>query len=215
MKGPDTIEMLIPSRSECIKILEKAGMPRHIRCHSLMVTEVALILASHLNDAGSKLDPKLVEAAALLHDIGKQQSLERGGDHALLGARMLEGIVPSAVAGIVSEHIHLEPSRVAAPVTESVLVNYSDKRVMHDRVVSIEDRYYDLIARYAKSPSHRLRLLEKLDLYRELEKNIFSRLDITPLGVEIMGLTIDNLKGAGPNGDEETQCCTAGGRQVG
>jgi hypothetical protein len=30
-----------------------------------------------------------------------------------------------------------------------------------------------------------------------------------------MGLTIDNLRGAGPDGDQKTECCTAGGRQIG
>jgi len=180
-----------------------------------MVTEVALFLGKRLNGNGSKLDLKLVEAAALLHDVGKQQSLERGGDHALLGAQMLEGIAPPAVAAIVSEHVWLEPSQIAAPLTESVLVNYSDKRVKHEQVVSVEDRYHDLIARYAKSLTHRQRLLEKLTLYLELEKQIFSHLNIAPLDVEIMGLTIDDLRGAGSDGNQETDCSAAGGRQIG
>jgi uncharacterized protein len=202
----------MPSRSECIKILETLGTPSHICRHSQMVTEVALFLGRGLNCNSSKLDLSLVEAAALLHDVGKQQSLERGGDHAILGAQMLEGIVPPAVARIVSEHIWLEPSQIEAPLTESVLVNYSDKRVKHDQVVSLEERYHDLIARYAKSLPHRQRLLEKLALYLELEKQIFSHLNVAPLSVEIMGLSIDNLRGAGPDGNEETDCSLAGGR---
>jgi uncharacterized protein len=209
------MEMLMPSRFECIAILETLGTPSHICRHSLMVTEVAVFLGRLLNCNGSKLDLSLVEAAALLHDVGKQQSLEQGGDHALLGAQMLEGIVPPAVAGIVSEHVWLEPSQIGAPLTESVLVNYSDKRVKHEQVVSIEERYHDLIARYAKSPIHRQRLLEKLTLYIELEKQIFSHLNIAPLGVEIMGLTIDNRRGVGSDGNQETDCCAARGRQIG
>jgi len=150
-KGARKTEMLMPSRFECIGILEKTGMPCHIRRHSLMVAEVALFLGRLLNGNGSKLDLNLVEAAALLHDIGKQQSLERGGDHAILGARMLEGIVHPAIARIVSEHIWLEPSHIAGPLTESLLVNYSDKRVKHEQVVSVEERYHDRIDGYAIS----------------------------------------------------------------
>ena len=190
-------------------------MPHHICRHSLMVTEVALFLGRLLNANGSNLNLDLVEAAALLHDIGKQQCLEQGGDHAVLGARMLEGIAHPAIAGIVSEHIHLEWAQIAAPLTESVLVNYSDKRVKHDQVVSIEERYHDLIARYARSLTQRQRLLDKLNLYLELEKSIFRHLNIKPMGVEIMGLTIDNQKGAAPDGNEKTDCCVACGRQVG
>jgi uncharacterized protein len=207
--------MLMLSRSECIKLLEKMDMPHHIRRHSLMVAEVAMLLGKHLNRNSSKLDLHLIEAAALLHDIGKQQSLEKGGDHAILGARMLDGIVHPAIARIVSEHIWLEPSHVEEPLTESVIVNYSDKRVRHDEIVSVEDRYHDLIARYAKSNAQQQQLLAKLNLYFELEDKIFSHLHIAPLGVEIMGLTIDDSKGAGSDGNEETDCCVAGGRQIG
>jgi putative nucleotidyltransferase with HDIG domain len=171
-------------------------MPDHIRRHSLLVTEVALFLAHGLNGNGSKLDLGLIEAAALLHDIGKISSFDTGEDHAVLGAQMLEGIVDPAIAGIVGEHISLDASQVAGPITESLLVNYSDKRVRHDQVVSIEERYRDLIARYAKSPSNEQFLRKKLGLYVELERTIFSHLTIAPRGKEIMGITIDPLKGA-------------------
>jgi putative nucleotidyltransferase with HDIG domain len=171
-------------------------MPENIRRHSLLVTELAVFLAAGLNRNGCRLDIGLIEAAALLHDIGKITSLETGEDHAVLGARMLHGIVDPAVAGIVEEHISLDPSQVAGPITESLIVNYADKRVRHDQVVSVRERYRDLIARYAKSPSHEQFLRKKLSLYIELERTIFSHLTIAPQGAEIMGITIDAIKGA-------------------
>jgi hypothetical protein len=80
----------------------------------------------------------------------------------------------------------------------------------------VEDRYHDLIVRYAKSPSHKDFLLEKLGLYRELEKGIFSHLTITPQDMEIMGLTLDNTNGAGSDnyGTKKTDSCFAGGREI-
>ena len=188
--------MAIASRAECLELLQQFDMPEHIRRHSLLVTEVALFLAHRLNGNGSRLDPGLIEASALLHDIGKFSSLGTGEDHAKLGAQMLDGIVDPAIAGIVGQHISLDASQVAGPITDSLLVNYSDKRVRHDQVVSIEERYQDLIARYAKSPSHEQFLRKKLALYVELERTIFSHLTIAPHGKEIMGITIDVLKGA-------------------
>ena len=188
--------MLIPSRTECMELLEQFDMPQHIRRHSLLVAEVALLLAVRLNQNSSRFDLRLIEAAALLHDIGKVSSLETGENHAALGAQMIDGIVAPAIARIVAEHISLDSSQVAGPVTESLIVNYSDKRVRHDQVVLIEERYLDLIERYAKAPSHVLFLRHKLDLCSALERTIFSHLTITPDGSEIMGITIDHIKGA-------------------
>ncbi len=187
--------MPIPSRPECVELLQQFDMPHHVRRHSFLVAEVALFLGRRLNQNSSRLDLRLVEAAALLHDVGKMPSLKTGEDHAVLGARMLNGTVNPAVARIVKEHIFLEASQTSGPVTESLLVNYSDKRVKHDQVVSVEDRYQDLIARYAKGPSQMQFLLEKLDLYFALEETIFSHLTISPQDDELMGITLDYIKG--------------------
>ncbi len=186
--------MLIPSRTECLELFRQFDMPHHIRRHSLLVAEVALFLGTRLNQNSSRLDLRLLEAAALLHDIGKMPSLETGEDHAALGADMLDGIVHPAVSRIVSEHISLASSQVAGPITESLIVNYSDKRVMHDQVVSVEKRYEDLIVRYANGPIRELFLRSKLNLYSALEATIFSHLSIAPHGAEIMEITIERIK---------------------
>jgi len=188
--------MIIPSRTQCMELLGQFDMPQHIRRHSLLVAEVALLLAARLNQNSSGLDLRLIEAAALLHDVGKVSSLKTGENHAVLGAQMIQGLVAPAVARIVEEHISLDSSQVAGPVTESLIVNYSDKRVRHDQVVLLEERYYDLIERYAKGPSHVQFLRHKLDLCFALERTIFSHLTIEPRGPEIMGITIDHIKGA-------------------
>jgi putative nucleotidyltransferase with HDIG domain len=182
--------MLVPSRDQCLELLTQHDMPAHIRRHSLMVTDVALFISARLNRNSCRLDLRLVEAAALLHDIGKKPGLETGENHAELGARMLEGIVAPTVARIVAEHIYMDVSQTAGPLTESLIVNYSDKRVKHDRVVSIRERFEDLIERYAKSGAQADMLRGKLDLYIALERTIFSHLTIAPQDSEIMGITI-------------------------
>ncbi|MHC1726609.1 MAG: HD domain-containing protein [Syntrophobacteraceae bacterium] len=199
-----------------MRLLDQFEMPLHIRKHSFLVAEVALFLGGQLKQNSTKLDLELIEAAALLHDVGKQPSFRTREDHALLGARMLEGIVDPAIAEIVKEHIFLDSSLVDGPITESLIVNYSDKRVKHDQIVSVEERYHDLIARYAKSAAHRQLLLEKLDLYLKLEQRIFSHLTIAPLGIEIMGITIDHTieTGSEYHAEEEDNCCVAGGGKI-
>lgn len=188
--------MLIPSRIECMELLQRFDMPQHIRRHSLLVAEVALFLAGRLNGNCPGFDLRLIEAAALLHDIGKVSGLGTGQNHAELGFQMLDGIVAPSVARIVREHISLDFSQTGGPLTESLIVNYSDKRVKHDQVVSIQERYRDLIERYARAPRQVLCLQKKLDLYRALERTIFSHLTIKPHGSEIMRLTLDGVKGA-------------------
>lgn len=182
--------MLVPSREQCLELLTRHDMPQHIRRHSLMVTEVALFISSRLNRNSCRLDLRIIEASALLHDIGKMPGLETGENHAELGARMLEGIVAAPIARIVEEHIYLEIAQTGGPITESLIVNYSDKRVKHDRVVSIRDRFEDLIERYAKSPPQAMMLRGKLDLYVALENTIFSHLHIAPHDPGLMGITI-------------------------
>ncbi|MCL5405903.1 MAG: HDIG domain-containing protein [Deltaproteobacteria bacterium] len=182
--------MVIPSRDECLELLTEHDMPLHIRRHSLMVAEVAIFISARLNRNSCRLDLSLVEAAALLHDIGKMSGIKTGENHAELGARMLNGIVAEPVARIVAEHIYLDSSQTAGPITESLIVNYSDKRVQHDRVVSVRERFEDLIERYAKSPPQARMLRGKLDLYVALEGTIFSHLPIAPHDPAIMGITI-------------------------
>ena len=186
--------MLIPSRTQCLELLQQFDMPLHIRRHSMLVAEVALVLGARLNRNSSRLDLQLIEAAALLHDIGKMASLKTGENHAALGAQMLEGIVAPEVVRIVGEHISLDTSEVGGPLTESLIVNYSDKRVRHDRIVSVEQRYDDLVDRYAKTPPQAQFLRYKLGLYFALERTIFSHLTIDPHGSEIMGITIDGFQ---------------------
>ena len=203
--------------TECLEFLEKIKMPPHIRRHSILVAKVSLLLGGLLNRNGAKLDLSVIETGALLHDVGKEKSLATGEDHAVLGAKMLDGLVSPEAARVVREHIFLEPSHIEAPLTESILVNYSDKRVKHEEIVSVEARYLDLITRYAKTVFHRELLLEKLKLYRELEKKIFSHLNIEPQGPEIMGIKLEAREGAGSRhyGKEQAHIGVAGGREIG
>lgn len=180
--------MTIPSRQECLAIMNREGMPSHIQKHCFTVARIALYLGGLLNRNGVRLDLRLVESAALLHDIAKAPSLTTGESHGHLGAEMLLKMGFAPLAPIVRDHVYLDAEAVDAPITESVLVNYADKRVQHDRVVSVAERFQDLIERYAMSGEHYAFMVEKLDLYHRLETRIFEHLPIQPDGVEIMSL---------------------------
>jgi len=184
--------MDIPSREECLLLLQELQMPHHIQRHSMMVAKIALHLGKLLNTNSIRVNLSLLEAGSLLHDVGKPQSIVTGEKHEELGARMLRERGYRWLAPIVMEHVSLDRKRIEGPINESVLVNYADKRVKHDRIVTLEDRFDDLMDRYAKTEAHRLRMKEKLALFMELEHKIFDHLSIRPSGKEIMSLTLED-----------------------
>jgi len=170
----------VPSRAVCLRLISQSEMPENIRAHSLLVADVALGIAELLCAAGLDLDVALVEAAALLHDVGKARGLETGEHHARLGGAMVVELGWPALVPAVQGHTGLEPEQLRAPLDESLLVNYADKRVRHDEVVTLDERFDDLGARYARGPEA-LAYLERLrGLYSELEAAIFDLLEVTP-----------------------------------
>jgi hypothetical protein len=84
------------------------------------------------------------------------------------------------IGEIIKAHIYLEINSFNLPVTEEEIVHYADKRVMHDKIVTLKDRFEDLKKRYGKNEQTILRLeaLEKLNYL--IEKRIFSRIPFAP-----------------------------------
>ncbi len=156
----------------------------HIVRHSELVTEVALLIARKLNSFDQNLDLALVEAGALLHDIAKTSCINTNRNHAETGSQLLASLDYPAVANIVRQHICLDP-RSTGPdpdvVTEAELINYADKRVKHEEVVDIEERFRDVLERYAKKIPDLQGRLEAVQVETRLvEKKIFSKINISP-----------------------------------
>ena len=173
----------VPSSDECYSLLERYSVPEHIIQHSEMVCRVAVFLAEHLNEQGEDLDIPEIRAAALLHDLTKMEGLAEGRDHAKSGNEVLAKLGFKRIGEIVAEHIKLEEKRGLHVRSEEEILNYSDKRVMHTRVVSLADRFADLKERYVSNgldinAMERIARLEARTY--ELETRIFSTLDFTP-----------------------------------
>ena len=153
----------------------------HIVRHSELVTQVALFIARKLNSSGQHLDLALVEAGALLHDITKTASIKTKEDHAETGCELLASLGYPAVASIVRQHIRLDPgSSDPDAVTEADVVNYADKRVKHEEVVDIEERFRDVNDRYVDKFPGLVTRIEEVQLEtRLLEKKIFSKIDVS------------------------------------
>ncbi len=207
--------MIIPTRNECLSLMHETSMPLHIQKHCLMVTAIAVYLGARLKDNGIELNMELIEAGALLHDIAKPQSLTTGERHNELGAKMVLDWGYLQIAPIVREHVFLDMERATGPFTEALIVNYSDKRVKHDRIVTLEERFEDLIVRYTKTPEQGIMLRERMRLYTILEARLFERLTISPTETELMLLSAEPEYEWEEHEREKIDCGATGRRQIG
>ncbi|MDQ7784195.1 MAG: HD domain-containing protein [Desulfomonilaceae bacterium] len=170
----------IPDEGQCMALLRKHKTPDHIVMHSQRVWEVGKLLGGELIARDHAIDMDLLRASCLLHDIGKYPCiLDGGGYHDVRGEEILEQEGYPRVARIVVQHVILRVSR-EDPVREEHLVYYSDKRVVHDEIVSLDSRFDYLEHTYGKSPAALRGLARMKDLTIRVERDIFALLDFRP-----------------------------------
>lgn len=151
--------MSVPGRAAAAALLLSLEPPAwHLR-HVRAVAEVAAWLALRAVAAGRPVDRRLVETAALLHDVdkvlpvgGPVRTLPHGaGSAAWLAARghaeLAEAVAGHPVTRLAAGDADEWLDRASA---EELLVAYADKRA-GQRLVSMADRFTDWTRRYPKS----------------------------------------------------------------
>jgi len=176
--------MNIPSRDECYQLIREMNMLEHIAVHSLQVSRVAALLASGLRKRGNGLNEKLVQASALLHDITKARSFKTGELHSDTGCRYLTDRGYPEVGDIVRQHVRLDVYFESDSPTEAEIVNYADKRVLHDKIVPLQERMEYILQRYGSSPDSRSRLERLWHKSKLQETRIFVDLPFAPSRIE-------------------------------
>jgi len=135
------------------------------------------------------LPPKdAVLAGALLHDIAKTKCLQERCQHAQVGAAICRDLGYPEVAAMVGHHVNLPASHVDAcrrgVFTGSELVYYSDKRVKHDSIVSLDERLAYILEKYgANNQEWGKAIHANFRMCAELEGLLFAGLDFTPAEV--------------------------------
>ncbi|MGA2782959.1 MAG: HD domain-containing protein [Smithella sp.] len=146
--------------------MAKYCMLPNIIAHSRQVMRVSLVITDNLKN-GVSINRNLVIAAALLHDITKTRSLETREPHDQSGGELLRELGFTRVGEIVEQHVILLDFNPQEKLKEREIINYADKRVMHDRIVSLSERMEDLIQRYGTT--------EKIkNLIRQRESNTYA-----------------------------------------
>ncbi len=171
----------IPSRETCLSLMEQHGMLPNIKDHSLQVARIAVCLGKNLMAQFPELNFDLVEAGALLHDIAKTETIKTRGNHAQIGEAMVRAMGFDTVARIVAQHVRLEEAYFQnGGVDEVVLVHYADKRVRHDEIVDLEERFDYLVETYGRSPEAVERIKALYQDTLKVEKMIFLHLSFPP-----------------------------------
>jgi uncharacterized protein len=84
------------------------------------------------------------------------------------------------VADLVACHVVIPRRPEMVGITEEEVLNYADKRIMHDRCVTLEERFADLHRRYGKSVESKALISASLERARVIENKIFNQLSIRP-----------------------------------
>lgn len=184
----------IPSRAECEELMAQYTMLPNIVEHSFQVMHVTLAIADNLAD-GVSINRDAVIAGALLHDITKTRALQTKEKHAASGGNLLRELGFPLIAGIVEQHVVLDLNP-AGPIVEKEIVYYADKRVMHDKIVTLEERVQDLLIRYGKTEEMRNQILQNLQHVIPVERklNSFMKTDIHDAIKEIIRKSPQKLK---------------------
>lgn len=162
----------IPQRETIEKWREDAMLPQHIRRHCDSVADLCDELAAYMLEQGIPVRPKLLRAAAEVHDLLRFLDFRDGGysgeqhspqeracwdavrtqypdlKHEPACAAFLKSRGFPALAAIVAVHgLVLPPPR--RRTIEQQLLFYADKRVMVDKRVTLDERFADFAKRYS------------------------------------------------------------------
>lgn len=162
----------LPSREQAIELLHKNNCPPQVISHCIAVADLAVEIANKLQRKGHRINIELVEAGALLHDIGRSKI--HTVDHAIVGAQMANSMgLPEMVIKIIKRHvgagITLEeakelgwPRDVYTPETlEEKVVSYADKLIGNSERVPIETEIKRLQKKKKIQAAERVRKLHQ------------------------------------------------------
>jgi putative nucleotidyltransferase with HDIG domain len=160
--------------------MHEMRMLDNIVTHSFKVCQVATFLVDRMVVPGGSLSREMVQASALLHDITKTRSFETKENHARTGEQLLADMGYPEVGRIVGQHVRLDAYFGSENPTEAEIVNYADKRVLHDTIVSLKDRMIYILKKYVKTPEHREGFCALWRETRKLEDRLFGCLTVAP-----------------------------------
>jgi putative nucleotidyltransferase with HDIG domain len=158
--------VVVPGRDQALQLLDSLQLPDGIVVHSKGVARVAAEAARLVTAAGVPVDVRLVEVAALLHDIDKLETRQGGGVHGQVAAERLAAMGFEELTAPVASHpvTCLLDDRCFPRGWPSVIVSVADRHVAQ-AFMTIDERIDDMKVRHpeyatdldaARRPAHAL-----------------------------------------------------------
>lgn len=171
--------MNLPSVQECEQLLVQYAVPDNIVDHIKQVTLVALFIGKRLKEKGITVDLKLLERASLLHDLDKAMTLKNHHDHGKETARILADCgYDQVLSDTIMGHVVGDHDLATVKTWEQKILFYADKRVAHDKIVTVDERADEFLTRNKTLPVSQVERTRK-DV-KALEEQIFKHLDFEP-----------------------------------
>ena len=158
----------IPTPERCIELLQENGCSSEVIKHCKAVRDVAVRIAKKAD-----ADIKLVEAGALLHDIGRSKT--HGILHAVEGVKIARRIgVPLSIVYIIERHLGAGipkeeavklglPEKDIPETLEEKIIAHADNLIQDGRRQRIEEEIKQAKEKGLEQVAQRL-----IDLHKEL-----------------------------------------------
>jgi uncharacterized protein len=166
------VSSALPNREQAIELLHKNNCPPQVISHCIAVADLAVEIANKLQRNGRRINIELVEAGALLHDLGRSKT--HTIDHALIGAQMANSTgLPEMVIKIIKRHVGAGitfeeaqelgwPTDIYTPETlEEKVVSYADKLIGNSKRMPIEIELERLQKKNKNQAAERVRKLHE------------------------------------------------------
>lgn len=169
------------TRDEAIKLLEEAGCAPNVIEHCKEVASLAVEIAERIKTAEHAVNLELVEAGALLHDLGRCRT--HGISHAVEGFMLAKemGLKPE-LSEIIKRHIGAGISREEAKALGLPDEDYFP-RSLEEKIVSHADNLV--------RGTQRLTLEEKLSLMRKRQLSEEAIQRVKKLAEEVEKLSLN------------------------
>jgi len=138
-----------PTREEALRLMREAGCSQQVIDHCLRVTKVAMNLTDMFRQRGFEVDLALVEAGALMHDLGRSKT--HSVEHGVVGGQLAREMgLPDSLVRVIERHVGAgitadEAERIGLPkgsympeTLEEKIVAYADDIIEGNRLVDIE-----------------------------------------------------------------------------
>ena len=169
--------MRFPTREQCLRWYKELGTPQNIIDHVIAVNKVAVFLCKKLKEKGIEIDSETVDKGSLLHDLDKWLCInDKSVKHGFRTEEILAEKGDSELGFYAKQH---RGDFIKSLKTwEEKIIYYADKRVLHDKIVSLKGRYDYINRKYPARDSENRK--EDIALVYKLEKEIFDIIGEAP-----------------------------------